>query len=74
MEHRKKGKPIVASPGIFSTNLLSRLYTVHPKQRECFYLRLLLINMRVPISYEYLRTLDIHINLGFEAWFTPSTA
>lgn len=35
---------------MFPTNVLGRLYTVHPSQRECFYLRLLLINVRGPTS------------------------
>lgn len=52
---RKKGKPVDMHPGIFSTNVLGRLYTVHPKQRDCFYLRLLLINVRGPTSFDYLK-------------------
>ena len=35
------------------TNALGRLHTVHPKQRECFFLRLLLVNF--PGSFQYLR-------------------
>lgn len=57
-EPRKRGTPVDGYPGIFSTNALGRLYTVHPKQRECFYLRLLLINVRGPTSFEYLRTVN----------------
>ncbi|GFU37581.1 uncharacterized protein TNCV_4275001 [Trichonephila clavipes] len=33
-------------------------YTVHPKQRECFYLRLLLVNVPGPTSFEFLRTVN----------------
>ncbi|GFT37609.1 ATP-dependent DNA helicase [Trichonephila clavipes] len=37
---------------------LGRLYTVHPNNTECFYLRLLLINIRGPISFQDLRTVN----------------
>ncbi|XP_025194300.1 uncharacterized protein LOC112593923 [Melanaphis sacchari] len=37
---------------------LGRLYTVHPKQRECFYVRLLLVNVPGPTSFEFLRTVN----------------
>lgn len=37
---------------------MGRLYTVHPKQRECFFLRLLLVNIPGPTSFEYLRTVN----------------
>jgi hypothetical protein len=57
-EPRKRGQPVVGHPGIFSNSTLGRLYTVHPKYQECFYLRLLLINVRGPTSFEYLRTVN----------------
>ncbi|GBP44541.1 hypothetical protein EVAR_86765_1 [Eumeta japonica] len=38
---------------------LGRLYTVHPNNTECFYLRLLLINVRGPTSFQDLRTFDV---------------
>ncbi|GFX88198.1 ATP-dependent DNA helicase [Trichonephila clavipes] len=34
------------------------MYTVHPNNTECFYLRLLLINIRGPISFQDLRTVN----------------
>jgi len=40
------------------TNTLGRLYTVHPKQRECFFLRLLLVNVPGPTSFQYLRKVN----------------
>lgn len=57
-EPRKRGTPFPDQPGIYSTNVLGRLYTVHPKQRECFYLRLLLINVPGPTSFECLKTVN----------------
>lgn len=43
---------------MYLTDALGRIYTVHPKQDECFYLRLLLVNIRGPTSFEHLRTVD----------------
>jgi hypothetical protein len=37
---------------------LGRLYTVHPNQDECFYLHLLLVNVRGQTSFQHLRTVD----------------
>ncbi|GFT92786.1 ATP-dependent DNA helicase [Trichonephila clavipes] len=38
-----------------------RLYTVLPKYAECFYLRLLLINIRGPTSFQELKTVNEHV-------------
>lgn len=43
---------------MFSTDALGRIYTVHPNYAECYYLRLLLINVRGPTSFQSLRTVD----------------
>ena len=37
-------------------NIVSRIYSVSPKQRERFYLRLLLLHVRGPISFHDLKT------------------
>ncbi|XP_043861998.1 uncharacterized protein LOC122756458 [Drosophila santomea] len=55
---RKQGKPHPSITGIFKAKTLGRLYTVHPKQLECFYLRLLLVNVPGPTSFEFLRTVN----------------
>ncbi|XP_055903960.1 uncharacterized protein LOC129939820 [Eupeodes corollae] len=48
---RKQGTPIDACPGLFKSNTLGRVFTVNPKQTECFYLRLLLVNITGPLSF-----------------------
>lgn len=45
-------------PVMRSTDALGRIYTVHPKNDECFYLRLLLVHVRGPTSFESLRTVN----------------
>lgn len=57
-QRRKQGQPVRGHPNVFSTEALGRVYTVHPNHYECFYLRLLLINVRGPTSFEDLRTVD----------------
>ncbi|XP_072389482.1 uncharacterized protein [Diabrotica undecimpunctata] len=57
-EPRKQGKPHPSITGIFKAKTLGILYTVHPKQRECFYLHLLLVNVPGPTSFEFLRTVN----------------
>ncbi|XP_071044430.1 uncharacterized protein [Parasteatoda tepidariorum] len=36
-EPRKRGTPVPGFGDIVMTNTLGRIYTVHPKQRECFF-------------------------------------
>ncbi|XP_026475684.1 uncharacterized protein LOC113380823 [Ctenocephalides felis] len=57
-QRRKKGNAVPGYPDVRSTEALGRMYTVHPKNIECFYLRLLLVNVRGPTSFESLRTVN----------------
>uniref|UniRef100_A0A1I8G2F6 ATP-dependent DNA helicase n=1 Tax=Macrostomum lignano TaxID=282301 RepID=A0A1I8G2F6_9PLAT len=44
--------------GVLTTGNIGRVYTVSPRMGDCFYLRLLLVNVRGPTSFEALRTVD----------------
>lgn len=55
---RKQGIPVDACPGLFKSNSLGRVYTVNPRQTECFYLRLLLVNVTGPLSFQDIRKVD----------------
>ena len=57
-QRRKQVKAVEGHTNLYSTDALGRLYTVHPNNAECFYLRLLLINVRGPTSFQDLRTLN----------------
>ncbi|GFU94212.1 ATP-dependent DNA helicase [Trichonephila clavipes] len=57
-QRRKQGKAVEGHTNLYSSDALGRLYTVHPKNTECFYLRLLLINVRGPLSFQDLRTVN----------------
>jgi hypothetical protein len=49
---REQGTPIEACPGLFKSKTLRRVFTVNPRQTECFYLQLLLVNVTSPLSYK----------------------
>ncbi|XP_016854588.2 uncharacterized protein LOC107983828 [Anolis carolinensis] len=55
---RKRGEPVEGQTGVFKDNTIGRLYTVHPRQDECFFLRLLLVNVRGPTSFQQLKTVN----------------
>uniref|UniRef100_A0A0L8FQW8 ATP-dependent DNA helicase n=1 Tax=Octopus bimaculoides TaxID=37653 RepID=A0A0L8FQW8_OCTBM len=56
-------------PGIKFDNYLGRVYTVHPSQQECFYLHLLLHEVRGPTCFYYLKTFDgEYMDELFEDW------
>lgn len=57
-QRRKRGNAVEGHRDIFHSDALGRLYTVHPNNAECFYLRLLLLNVRGPISFQDLRTVN----------------
>ena len=60
-QRRKQGTPVVGWPNLYSTDALGRVYTVNPRDQECFYLRLLLVNVRGPKSFVDLKTVNGHV-------------
>jgi hypothetical protein len=57
-ERRKQGQVVEGHPGVKSCDVLGRVYTVHPSNAECFYLRMLLHVVRGPTSFTELKTVD----------------
>ena len=57
---RQKGKQgeVKDFPGYFKDDALGRVYTVHPGQQECFFLRILLHEVRGPTSFKALKTVN----------------
>jgi hypothetical protein len=55
-QRRKQGKDVDGHPGVKATDALGRVYTVHPSNAECFYLRMLLHVVRGPTSFLHLKT------------------
>lgn len=52
---RKQGKSV---PEYLDVYAIGRIYSVHPSNDECFYLRLLLVNVRGPTSIQHSQTVD----------------
>ncbi|XP_073513990.1 uncharacterized protein [Phyllobates terribilis] len=61
LERRKRGLDIEGYPGVKATDALGRDYTVHPSNAECFYLRMLLHNVKGPTSFSDLKTIGGHV-------------
>nr|XP_033797247.1 uncharacterized protein LOC117359137 [Geotrypetes seraphini] len=57
---RKIGKP-VPEDDVFTSDALGRVYTVHPNNAECFFLRMLLHSVRGPRSFAEIRTVNGNI-------------
>uniref|UniRef100_A0A8D8YMS1 ATP-dependent DNA helicase n=2 Tax=Cacopsylla melanoneura TaxID=428564 RepID=A0A8D8YMS1_9HEMI len=55
---RKRGEAVEGHPGVFRTDTIGRVYTVHPNLSECYFLRLLLHVVRGPESFVALRTVN----------------
>lgn len=55
---RKKGATVNDYPDIRSTDTLGRVYTIHPNNAECFFLRMLLHNIKGPKSFNDLKRID----------------
>lgn len=55
-KRRARGSAVSGHDDIRSSDAIGRLYTVHPSQSECFFLRLLLTKVRGPTSFQDLRT------------------
>ncbi|XP_055904241.1 uncharacterized protein LOC129940040 [Eupeodes corollae] len=64
---RKRGQEVVGHPGIKKDAALGRVYSVHPSQSECFYLRILLHHVRGPTSFQDLKTVDGVVKETYQA-------
>jgi hypothetical protein len=64
-KRRVQGTAVVSYPNVRETDALGRVYTVHPNNFECFFLRLLLHTIRGPTSFEALRTVNDRVCATF---------
>lgn len=64
---RQQGQPVSGYPGVKKDRVLGRVYTVHPSNTECYYLRLLLHEIRGPTSFTYLKTVNGEVQSTFQA-------
>ena len=64
-KRRVQGVPVPGWNGVKATDALGRVYTVHPNNFECFFLRLLLHTVSGPTSFEALGTVNGQICATF---------
>ena len=64
-KRRVQGSAVVGYPDVREVDAMGRVYTVHPNNFECFFLRLLLHTVRGPTSFEDLRSVNGHICATF---------
>lgn len=64
---RKRGIDVPGHPGIKKDCAIGRVYTVHPNNAECYYLRLLLDEVRGPTSFLNLKTVVGVIHPTFQS-------
>ena len=57
---RRQGAPVVGEDNVKKADVLGRVYTVHPRHAECYFLRLLLHKVKGATSFSALRTVNGH--------------
>ncbi|XP_023223323.1 uncharacterized protein LOC111624650 [Centruroides sculpturatus] len=57
-ERRKRGNDVDGWPGVKKDQTLGRVYTIHPNNTECYYLLLLLHEIRGPTSFKELKMVN----------------
>lgn len=67
---RKIGYAVERHPGVIKDSSIGRIYTVHPDNSKCCYLRML-HTVPGPTSFEYLRTIDREIYPTYQAACRP---
>lgn len=66
-ERRKRGIDVEGWSGVKKDQALGRVYTVHPNNAECYYLRMLLHVIRGPTSFEVLKMVDGVLHPTFQS-------
>ncbi|XP_053593876.1 uncharacterized protein LOC128667531 [Microplitis demolitor] len=66
-KRRKRGNPVEGYPGIFKEHVIGRVYTIHPGNTECYFLRLLLHTVRGPTSFKDIRTVNGVVYQSYQA-------
>ena len=62
---RKQGEIVPGEIGVKSSDALGRVHTVHLNNLECYFLRLLLHNVKGPTSFDDLKTVNGQICESF---------
>lgn len=57
-DRRKIGETVKNHPNVKKSESIGRTYTIHPKNKEYYFLRMLLNHIKGPTSYKYLKTVN----------------
>lgn len=60
-QRRKQGSRLDDKSDICYTDTIGRVYTIHPNNAECYFLRMLLHCVRGPSSFVDIKTVDGHL-------------
>ncbi|XP_054708402.1 uncharacterized protein LOC129218210 [Uloborus diversus] len=63
---RKVGHEVPNHPGLKCSDALGRVFSIHPNNSECFHLRLLLHEVRGPVSFIALETVERYVCATFK--------
>lgn len=66
-QRRRRGTPVEGHPGILRDHVLGRVYTIHPNNHECYYLRMLLHVIKGPTSFDSLKTVNGVVHETYQA-------
>jgi len=58
---RKRGAVVLDYAGVRASDALGQVYTVHPNNAECYFLRMLLHTVKGPTSFQALKTVNEEI-------------
>ena len=60
-QHQKQGTPAEGHSNVLASVTIVRIYTVHPNNNKCYYLRLLLVNVCGLTLFQQLRKVNGHL-------------
>lgn len=66
-QRRKRGTDVDGWPTVKKDDALGRVYTIHPNNTECYYLRMLLHEIRGPASFSELKTVNGVLHPTFQS-------
>ncbi|KAL4119657.1 hypothetical protein QTP88_012451 [Uroleucon formosanum] len=66
-QRRKQERNVDCWPTVKKDDALGRVYTIHPHNTECYYLRMLLYEIRGPISFSDLKTVNGILHNTFQS-------
>ena len=64
-QRRKQGTLVEGHPNLCALEAIGRVYCIHTNNNECYCLRLLLVNVRGPTSFQQLKAVNGHMSATY---------